>query len=192
MKAADPMLSTIASKIFVSAKRTFQHCSRGGGTLRVPRDTHMRTRLWAERLFLRGKLLLPFFPFLPTPENTSNFDGLCTHPAHGPSAAQHIPNITHHRVLALDGADHPPRRSARADHVLVGDGEKVALLHRQLLGLLGDRLHVVHHLIETAKKKWQERDQAARSQRNTTARSRVSFISRSPDARRGIPLAVLV
>lgn len=61
--------------------------------------------------------------------------------------------ISHHSVLALDRADHPPRCSAGADHVLVSDGEEVALLNRQLLRLLGDSLHVVHHLIETARTK---------------------------------------
>lgn len=77
---------------------------------------------------------------------------------HVQSDAQHPVFNTHHGILALDGADHPPRRSARADHVLVGHGKKVAFLHGQLLGLLRDSLHVVHHFIEAAKKRHRERE----------------------------------
>lgn len=56
---------------------------------------------------------------------------------------------TYHGVLALDGADHPPRRAAGADNVLVCNGEQIALFYRKFLRLLCDQLHVVHHFIET-------------------------------------------
>lgn len=58
---------------------------------------------------------------------------------------------THHSVLALDRADHPPRRTAGSDNVLVRHGEEVTLLNREFLRLLGHSLHVVHHLIESAR-----------------------------------------
>ena len=51
-------------------------------------------------------------------------------------------------ALLLDGGDDAPRRTAGTDDVLVGDGEKVALLNGELLGLLGHLLHVGDHLIE--------------------------------------------
>ena len=51
-------------------------------------------------------------------------------------------------ALLLDGGDDAPGRTAGADDVLVGDGEEVALLDGELLGLLGNLLHVGNHLIE--------------------------------------------
>ena len=35
-------------------------------------------------------------------------------------------------LLLLDGGDDPPRGPAGADDILVGDGQQVALLHREL------------------------------------------------------------
>lgn len=80
------------------------------------------------------------------------------HPPPRPS----LVSLAHHGVLALDGADHPPRRTSGADNVLVCDGEKVALLHRKLFGLLRHGLHVVDHLIETERGK---EDTRARTRR---------------------------
>ena len=51
-------------------------------------------------------------------------------------------------ALLLDGGNDAPGRTAGADDVLVGDGEEVALLDGQLLGLLGNLLHVGDHLVE--------------------------------------------
>lgn len=52
-------------------------------------------------------------------------------------------------LLLLDGGDDAPGGPASADHVLVGDGEEVALLHGQLLLLGGGRdlLDELHHLL---------------------------------------------
>nr|GLL39222.1 Os04g0462550 [Ipomoea trifida] len=53
-------------------------------------------------------------------------------------------------LLLLDGGDDTPGGTASADHVLVGDGEEVALLNRQLLGAVCGRhnlLHELHHLL---------------------------------------------
>mmetsp|Transcript_54807 Transcript_54807/g.174130 ORF Transcript_54807/g.174130 Transcript_54807/m.174130 type:complete len:266 (+) Transcript_54807:336-1133(+) len=52
-------------------------------------------------------------------------------------------------LLLLDGGDDAPGRAAGADHVLVGDGEEVALLDVELLvaGHLGHGLHVLLHLV---------------------------------------------
>ena len=51
-------------------------------------------------------------------------------------------------ALLLDGGNDAPGRTAGADDVLVGDGEEVALLNGELLGLLGNLLHVGDHLVE--------------------------------------------
>ena len=51
-------------------------------------------------------------------------------------------------ALLLDGGDDAPRRTTGTDDVLVGDGEEVALLDGELLGLLGHLLHVGDHLVE--------------------------------------------
>ena len=48
-------------------------------------------------------------------------------------------------LLRLDGADDAPRRSARANDVLVRDGEQVALLHGELHVKLRDVAHVFNH-----------------------------------------------
>jgi hypothetical protein len=56
-------------------------------------------------------------------------------------------------LLLLDGGDDPPRGPAGADDVLVGDGQQVALLHRELLpaagapGVARDALHELDHLL---------------------------------------------
>ena len=50
--------------------------------------------------------------------------------------------------LLLDGGNDAPRGTAGADDVLVGDGEEVALLNGEFLGLLGNLLHVGDHLVE--------------------------------------------
>lgn len=51
-------------------------------------------------------------------------------------------------LLGLNRADDAERGTAGADDVLVGDGEQVALLERQVgRRLLGDLLHVLDHLI---------------------------------------------
>lgn len=49
-------------------------------------------------------------------------------------------------LLLLDRSDYSPGGAARTDDVLVGDGEKVALLDGQVAVLGGDNLHVVDHL----------------------------------------------
>mmetsp|Transcript_58861 Transcript_58861/g.127772 ORF Transcript_58861/g.127772 Transcript_58861/m.127772 type:complete len:252 (-) Transcript_58861:13-768(-) len=51
--------------------------------------------------------------------------------------------------LLLDGGDHSPRGTAGADDILVGNGKEVSLLDGKLLGLLGNGLHVVDHLVES-------------------------------------------
>ena len=49
-------------------------------------------------------------------------------------------------LLLLDRGDYSPRGTAGANDVLVGDGEKVALLDGEVAVLAGDNLHVVDHL----------------------------------------------
>ena len=49
-------------------------------------------------------------------------------------------------LLLLDGGDDAPRSTASANDVLVGDGEKVALLHGEIAILRGDDLHILDHL----------------------------------------------
>jgi hypothetical protein len=51
-------------------------------------------------------------------------------------------------LLLLDGGDGAPGRAARADRVLVGDGQEVALLNREVLLDLDNLLHVVEHILE--------------------------------------------
>lgn len=50
-------------------------------------------------------------------------------------------------LFLLDGGDDSPRGTAGADDVLVGNGQEVALVDRQLAAQLGHLLHVGHHLI---------------------------------------------
>lgn len=50
--------------------------------------------------------------------------------------------------LLLDGGDDTPGGSAGSDDVLVGYGEKVALLDGELLGLSGHLFHIGDHFIE--------------------------------------------
>lgn len=49
-------------------------------------------------------------------------------------------------LLLLDGSNYSPRGAASTNDVLVGDGEKVALLDGQVAVLGGDDLHVLNHL----------------------------------------------
>ena len=49
-------------------------------------------------------------------------------------------------LLLLDRGDYSPRRTAGTDDVLVGDGEKVALLDGKIAVLRSDNLHVLNHL----------------------------------------------
>lgn len=52
-------------------------------------------------------------------------------------------------LLLLDGGDDAPGGASGADDVLVGDGEEVALLHREFLVVGGrrDLLHELDHLL---------------------------------------------
>lgn len=50
-------------------------------------------------------------------------------------------------LLLLNGGDDAPRRTAGADHVLVGNTEQVALIHGELAANLGHLLHVGDHFI---------------------------------------------
>jgi hypothetical protein len=52
-------------------------------------------------------------------------------------------------LLLLDGGDDAPRGTSRADDVLVGDREEVALVDSELTAQLGYLLHVRDHLIVT-------------------------------------------
>jgi hypothetical protein len=52
-------------------------------------------------------------------------------------------------LLLLNGGDDAPRGTSCTDDVLVGDREKVALIHSQLTVQVGDLLHVGDHLIVT-------------------------------------------
>lgn len=52
-------------------------------------------------------------------------------------------------LLLLDGGDGSPGGSARANSVLVGDGEKVAFLDGKLLTRLDDLLHGFEHILES-------------------------------------------
>lgn len=49
-------------------------------------------------------------------------------------------------LLLLDRGDNSPRGTAGTNDVLVGDGEKVALLDGELLVGAGNSLHVLDHL----------------------------------------------
>lgn len=53
-------------------------------------------------------------------------------------------------TLLLDGGNNSPARTSRANDVLVGNRQQISLLNAQLLGLTGNRLHVVNHFIEAA------------------------------------------
>jgi hypothetical protein len=57
-----------------------------------------------------------------------------------------VSRVTLGLLLLLDGGDDPPRGTAGTDDVLVGDGEKVALLDSEVAILASDDLHVVDHL----------------------------------------------
>lgn len=48
--------------------------------------------------------------------------------------------------LLLDGGDNSPRGTSGTDHVLVGNGEEVALLDGKITVLRSDDLHVLDHL----------------------------------------------
>lgn len=48
-------------------------------------------------------------------------------------------------LLLFDRSDYSPRGTAGANDILVGDGEKVALLDSQVAVLGGDDLHVLNH-----------------------------------------------
>ncbi|KAL0909295.1 hypothetical protein M5K25_020148 [Dendrobium thyrsiflorum] len=53
-------------------------------------------------------------------------------------------------LFLLDGGDDPPSGAARSDKVLVGHGEKVALLHRELSKSRCELYHILHessHLV---------------------------------------------
>jgi hypothetical protein len=50
-------------------------------------------------------------------------------------------------LLGLDARQHAPRGAARADDVLVGDAQQVTLLDVELRVQLGQRLHVLHHVV---------------------------------------------
>lgn len=52
-------------------------------------------------------------------------------------------------LLLLDRSDYSPGSTASADDVLVGDGEKVALLDSEVAVLGSDDLHVLNHLCES-------------------------------------------
>ncbi|KAK3025938.1 hypothetical protein RJ639_040854 [Escallonia herrerae] len=63
---------------------------------------------------------------------------------------RHVGLIAAALLLLLDGGDDAPRGAPRADHVLVGHREEVALLHGELLRgdqRGGDLLHEFHHLL---------------------------------------------
>lgn len=49
-------------------------------------------------------------------------------------------------LLLLDRGDDPPRRTASANNVLVGNRQKVALLDGKIAVLRGNNLHVLDHL----------------------------------------------
>mmetsp|Transcript_5563 Transcript_5563/g.10575 ORF Transcript_5563/g.10575 Transcript_5563/m.10575 type:complete len:232 (-) Transcript_5563:165-860(-) len=50
--------------------------------------------------------------------------------------------------LLLNGGNNTPGSAAGSNHILVGDGEKVALFDGEFHGLLGYRLHIFDHFIE--------------------------------------------
>jgi hypothetical protein len=47
--------------------------------------------------------------------------------------------------LLLDGSNDPPRRTARANDVLVGNGKEISLLDGEFLVCGGNGLHVLNH-----------------------------------------------
>lgn len=54
-------------------------------------------------------------------------------------------------LLLLNRSDYSPRGAASTNDVLVGDGEKVALLDGEVAVLGGDDLHVLDHLCGSAR-----------------------------------------
>lgn len=55
-------------------------------------------------------------------------------------------------LLLLDRSDNPPRGTAGADDVLVGDGQEVALLDGEIAVFGCDHLHVLDHFCKSAHK----------------------------------------
>mmetsp|Transcript_24634 Transcript_24634/g.52271 ORF Transcript_24634/g.52271 Transcript_24634/m.52271 type:complete len:255 (+) Transcript_24634:82-846(+) len=50
-------------------------------------------------------------------------------------------------LLLLDARDDAPSSAAAADGILIGHGQEIALLNRELFGQLADGLHVIRHLV---------------------------------------------
>ena len=59
----------------------------------------------------------------------------------------HLPFVAFALLLLLDGRDDTPACPTRANHVLVCDAQKIALLNRQLLVRAGHFFHVLDHLL---------------------------------------------